>query len=256
MIYVNGLAVNTTMFPDNTSQVWKLPINTYYKHVSIVWKYSYESEVMQLAQLKALLDTNGLTTDLDIQYLPYARQDKRIDNNATFALEVFANILNGMKFDKIAIQDPHSDVALKLINNCYAYYPVRQVEQVLKETNSTLVCYPDSGAVNKYSHIYEHQYTWAVKRRDQLTGEILDVYIAEPEIVKDQNILIVDDICDGGRTFTEVAKLLYAAGAKEVNLFVTHGLFTKGLRPLKDAGIINAYTPTGVVLKSHFQEGY
>lgn len=259
MIYVNGLAVNTTMFPDNTSQVWKLPLDSYNHHVSIVWKYSYESEVMQLAQLKALLDTKGLTTDLDIHYLPYARQDKKIDNNATFALEVFANILNGMKFDKIAIQDPHSNVSLALINNSYAYYPYNQLRKVWQDTKADYVCYPDKGAVSKYGNLYEYPSIYAWKERNQSTGEITNcgVIMDSPDAeLKNKRILIVDDICDGGRTFIELAKLLYAGGAKEVNLFVTHGLFTKGLRPLKEAGIVNCYTPNGVVLKSHFQESY
>jgi ribose-phosphate pyrophosphokinase len=43
-------------------------------------------------------------------------------------------------------------------------------------------------------------------------------------------VLIVDDICDGGGTFIGIAKAL----PKDVKkyLYVTHGIFSKGLREL------------------------
>ena len=46
--------------------------------------------------------------------------------------------------------------------------------------------------------------------------------------VEGKNCLIVDDICDGGRTFTDLAKKLNDKGAKELYLFVSHGIFSKG----------------------------
>lgn len=253
MIYVNGVAVNTTVFPDNTSQVWKLPVDSYKRHVSVVWKFSHEGEVMQLAQLKALLDYECLTADLDIEYLPYGRQDKHVSNDATFALRVFANILNDMEFPVVHIQDPHSEAAIELIKNSYAYYPRKELAKMVDKCKSDLVCYPDSGAARKYGMIYDYAFVECNKVRNQATGEITGVKLIGT--VEDQVVLIVDDICDGGRTFIEVAKVLYEAGAKRVDLFVTHGLFTKGLRPLRDADIIHVYTPKGEVLQSDFQKG-
>ena len=41
--------------------------------------------------------------------------------------------------------------------------------------------------------------------------------------------VITDDICDGGYTFIKVAEQLKAKGADKVVLFVTHGIFAKGL---------------------------
>lgn len=254
MIYVNGEAVNTTRFPDNTSQVWKLPINKYKSHVSVVWTYSHEAEVLELAQLKAILNQNNLTADLDITFLPYARQDKEISNDTTFGLTIFAEFLNRMRFDAVAIQDPHSQVALDLIDRSYAYYPHKEVEKVFMDTKSDFVCYPDEGASKKYGELYPFHFIKAEKKRDQSTGAILGTTVLGP--VAGYSILIVDDICDGGATFKFLAQKLIADGAKEVNLFVTHGLFTKGLRPLKESGITNVYTPKGIVLKSHFQESY
>ena len=46
-------------------------------------------------------------------------------------------------------------------------------------------------------------------------------------------------------TFKLLAKDLLAAGAKEVNLFVTHGIFSKGLRTLRNSGINRIFTKDG-----------
>ena len=85
------------------------------------------------------------------------------------------------------------------------------------------------------------------KVRDQLSGKITSYELkGKPE---GMNVMIVDDICDGGATFVILAKALYEGGAKEVNLFVTHGIFSKGLEPLKEAGIKRIFTQDGEACK-------
>lgn len=46
--------------------------------------------------------------------------------------------------------------------------------------------------------------------------------IINREIVKDKNILIVDDICSKGGTFYHSAQALKDAGAADIYLFITH----------------------------------
>jgi ribose-phosphate pyrophosphokinase len=44
-----------------------------------------------------------------------------------------------------------------------------------------------------------------------------------------KDFLIVDDICDGGRTFIELAKVLRPWTTGKIYLYVTHGIFSNGL---------------------------
>lgn len=142
--------VSPTVFPDNTSQIWKLPKSLFdHKHLSIIWDFTHEGEIVQLAQLKALLDASGITSDLHLSYLPYGRQDKEVSNTSTFALTVFAEMLNALQFDRVTITDPHSNEALRLISHSDAQYPLRTIQQVFEMTNSDVVCYPDKGALKK-----------------------------------------------------------------------------------------------------------
>lgn len=250
MLLIDYVPINVTIFPDNTSQVWKLSEEILKKtNVTITWKFESEEEFLHLAQLKCLLDKYGIKSNLKLTYLPYARQDKEVSNDRTFALRPFAKLLNSLSFEEIFIMDPHSNVALELINSSVAEFPELELASVFHETKFDLVCYPDKGAVEKYSKIYdfifvdENMCISGEKIRDQQTGQITNYQLIGD--AKGKTVLIVDDICDGGSTFIHLSKALYEAGAKEVNLFVTHGIFSKGLQVLKDAGIKRIFTEDG-----------
>lgn len=246
MIYLNGLPVRPTIFPDNTSQVWKIPQELLVpgEPHTIKWDYEHEGEFIHVAQLKALLDTLSGATDLVMPYLPYARQDKEVSNNSTFALRVFADLINSLNFDRVTIVDPHSDVA-QLIESVEFQYPIGMLMSVFDSTQTDIVCYPDQGALKKYSVLYpDVPYIYSEKIREQSTGAITYHFlVGDPSGKK---VLIVDDICDGGATFIILAKLLLKAGATEVNLFVTHGLFTKGMKPLLESGIKRVFARNGI----------
>jgi ribose-phosphate pyrophosphokinase len=250
MIYLNNTLIVPTLFSDNTSQVWKLPeslLNA--PKFEVDWEFTHEGEFMHLAQLKDLLDNYMVDTKLTLKYLPYARQDKEISNSTTFALRSFSFLLNSLNFSHVAISDPHSKVALDFINNSYAYYPTDLIHNIGFETKTNLVVYPDKGALEKYSKVYPFNHIYGEKVRDQLTGNITSYKLIGSPAGK--NVLIVDDICDGGATFKILAVDLYNAGAKEVNLFVTHGIFSKGLRTLKEAGIQRIFSADGEVFEDH-----
>ncbi len=247
MIYLNNVQVVPTRFPDNTTQIWKLDEKLLHEKFNIVkWDFQNESEFLELAQLKTLLDEYSDDNRLYISYLPYARQDKEVTNNSTFALTSFAGLLNSLNFDEVILTDPHSQVALNCIINSRATYPIDMVEKALRHTKSSLICYPDKGALTKYTKVYNElpqTYIFGEKVRDQETGEILKYDLVGE--CQWQKVLIVDDICDGGATFKILTKELIAKGALEVNLFVTHGIFSKGLKTLHDVGISRIFTKNG-----------
>lgn len=251
MIYLNGDVVNVTLFPDNTSQVWKLDENHFNANeVTILWEFSHEGEIMHIAQLKRLLNVSGVVKRvyLQIDYLPYGRQDKAVSNDATFALWPFASIINSLNFEEVFIMDPHSKIALSAIDRSRAVYPHGPVQQAFTITRSEIVCYPDKGAKNKYQDLYKFDARiFGNKTRDQATSRITGYELVGE--CTDRRILIVDDICDGGATFKILAAALYEGRAEDVNLFVTHGLFSQGLKPLFNAGISRIFTNKGEAIQ-------
>ena len=68
----------------------------------------------------------------------------------------------------------------------------------------------------------------ADKIRSTDTGEITGTVVYS-EHIGSKDFLIADDICDGGRTFIELAKVLRPLTDGKIYLYVTHGIFSKGL---------------------------
>ena len=83
------------------------------------------------------------------------------------------------------------------------------------------------------------------KLRNINTGEIRGTKVHSTGFLN-HDCVIVDDICDGGRTFIEIAKVLKQKGAGKIKLYVTHGIFSKGL-DVFDGLIDEIYTMKGRV---------
>jgi ribose-phosphate pyrophosphokinase len=247
MIKLNGHPITTTIFPDKTSQVWKID-KSYFNRVNgkgniIRWEFEHEGEFMHLAQLRMLMDQEafGFYLVLELPYLPYARQDKEVTNESTFALRSFCKLVNTLDFDEVKVFDPHNAaLTSELLWGTEIEMP--NFEPLLKELDA-LPVYPDKGAAKRYNDNHTIVFD---KVRDPLTGTITGIELAKGTI-EPRAYIILDDICDGGKTFIEVSKKLYEAGAKDVYLYVSHGIFSKGLEPLREAGIHRIFTRKGEI---------
>jgi ribose-phosphate pyrophosphokinase len=79
------------------------------------------------------------------------------------------------------------------------------------------------------------------------TGNILRTEIPVLDQHEKLKYVIVDDICDGGRTFIELAKAIHnSRPTAEVYLVVTHGIFSSGFlelsREIKKVYCTNSYS--------------
>lgn len=178
--------------------------------------------------------SRNTTKVLDIGYMPAARQDRVCETGEALSLSVYASLINSIKADKVIIQDPHSDVTSALINHIQIISQTELITEKLgdklKSANLTLVS-PDAGALKKiYSTAKKLNLPVleASKKRDTATGMITHTHIDDSNPLP-QSVIIVDDICDGGRTFIELAKLLRQKGVETIYLYVTHGIFSQGL---------------------------
>jgi ribose-phosphate pyrophosphokinase len=67
------------------------------------------------------------------------------------------------------------------------------------------------------------------------TGNILHTEIPVLDQHNDLTYVIIDDICDGGRTFIELAKVIKEGRpTAKVFLIVTHGIFSAGFKTLNE----------------------
>ncbi len=165
---------------------------------------------------------------LECPYLPYARQDRVCETGEAFSLRVIADILNLQNYEKIVVWDVHSDVAMGVLNRCENVSAASLIPKTITE-DSVLVA-PDAGAMKRVlacAKAFSRPMITAEKIRNTNTGEITETKVHSGPI-GDQSFLIIDDICDGGRTFTELAKVLRPLTTGKINLWVTHGIFSQG----------------------------
>jgi ribose-phosphate pyrophosphokinase len=252
-----------THFPDGTSQAWQ--VENLDRVTIILWRFEEESELINIFQLINLIGYTRLNCTfkgvntffpkavyfynppihLVIPYLPYARQDKEIDNNKTFALRTLLCLFREFLITSIWTYDIHS-----LTEEINSLYPTKFHETVHNLHPTSLICYPDKGAYERYKNSFpNHQSFYFEKLRNQQTGEIINYTIAgiNENDLYSNDILIVDDICDGGNTFIKATEYLRCKSVGNIDLAVSHGLFTKGRDILYNAGIRQIHTTNSVL---------
>lgn len=200
-----------------------------------------------------------------IPYVPYARQDRVMVPGESLSIKVFAGLLNNLQLDKVIVFDPHSDVTPALINNCVIIPNYEMVNYFLAELQlkDFVLVSPDLGAYKKVDKLaqqigYKGEIATGIKVRNLETGEILrsDVNTAD---LGGKPCLIVDDICDGGRTFIELAAALKAKGAGDLYFIASHGVFShNAIERLQEAGYKNVCSSNSIsdIESSGFYKSY
>lgn len=182
-----------------------------------------------------------VTLDLYMPYVPYARQDRRMVPGDPLSIRVVADLINACRFGQVLVLDPHSDVTTAVIDRCRPLPIHENVARAIEACGATRIVIPDAGAAKRVHGILRsledrcaHVTTvQAMKTRDVTRrGTITGMQLETDADVTAQGCLIVDDICDGGRTFLSLSKLLRNHGASSVYLYATHGIFAHGLEPL------------------------
>ncbi|BBE75378.1 MULTISPECIES: ribose-phosphate diphosphokinase [Phytobacter] len=212
------------------------------------------NDFMLLAQLVDAVRhvTDIAVSHLELAWLPWARQDRHMVNGDSFALKVFANQLNTLNFNKVFLLDPHSDAAAAAINNSVVIAQetcLMKSENLLQAINTgkLMLVAPDAGALKKIHNVAKasgaRDYAILTKERDVATGNLTGFSLVSGNVAG-KDVLIVDDLCDAGGTFIGSAQVLRDAGARSVSLYVTHGVFSKGVENLLNNGIDAIYTTT------------
>lgn len=221
-------------------------------------------DVMILARVNDILREMNFVVEVIIMYLPYGRDDRQFyegKGKASFGLETFAKLLNAMEFSVVHLIDPHSKVAASRINNVITHDAVSTLvtsynllENICKDAQRFVIVAPDTGALhraNDFASQLSKQYSlmshitietvFCKKTRD---GSDVSITLASPmsDIVPDfgnATVVVIDDICDGGATFVELAKVIYDHtphfAIKSLHLVVTSTIQESALLKLAHA---------------------
>lgn len=241
------IAFNRSVYSGGEVSV-RLTSNLSYESLSMTAEIRNSEDFMELVMLTDAIRRNHpkMPIYLTIPYFPYARQDRVCNSGEALGARVFADLINSLKFEHVTVWDAHSDVVGAVLDRCYIVHCENFVRWIDGVNKMTLVA-PDAGAAKKVKQCADlvgTKYVTAHKVRDPKTGNITGTGL-DTDAKFPGDVLMVDDICDGGRTFIELARVIrkqMKKGAK-LHLYVTHGIFSKGLGVLRDAGIDNVFCP-------------
>jgi ribose-phosphate pyrophosphokinase len=181
-------------------------------------------------------------------YVPYfigARSDRKfLDGGVNYLKQVICPIINSLNFVTVVVLDPHSDVLEACLNNyekvnnhTLVKYSLSKIDNKNGAQDRICLVSPDAGAYKKIFDVAKkfgiENIITATKVRDMRSGNILRTEIPTLNQHADLKYVIIDDICDGGRTFIELAKAIKGSRpSAKVYLVVTHGIFTAGFKEL------------------------
>lgn len=217
---------------------------------TIYTRLNGSEDIMKLFMAANLFDKVHVV----LPYLPYARQDRACRTGEPFSLKVLANLFNSQKFKSVKVLDVHSSASEMLFKNLTNVSNYWFVDDVLHETKldpkEICIVSPDAGALKKVKHLAEElgglKTLPCFKHRSLENGGIESVYIPEDKLDPNLHYIIVDDICDGGRTFISLAEALKEKGARNIQVAVAHGIFSNGIIPLLNVGIQKVWTTTSI----------
>lgn len=208
----------------------------------IIWSPIHDST--DLMELLVLTDAYkryyGKTPSVCIPYIPYARQDRVANDGEALTIKIFADIINSQGYPTIYVMDPHSDVSTALINNVKVIRKIDDayLRSIVENYDKYVVLAPDAGAYKRLCKVIKDvPLIYATKQRDTRTGALSNVELHTGNLnIMGKTLLVVDDICDGGGTFLLLSdELRRNKIPNQLMLYVTHGIFSRGVGRIKEA---------------------
>lgn len=212
-----------------------------------------ESRIRTFRDLEIIIASNQALRGIGVKsvsfYIPFlmgSRSDRKFrEGGVNYLKSVICPVINSQGFSEVITLDPHSDVLEACLNNYRKINNFTLVKNSLAEIDNKngaqdriVLVSPDGGALKKIFDVAEEfkipNIVTAMKHRDIQTGKITHTEVPNlSNYGKDHKFVIIDDICDGGRTFIELAKEIRKQNeTSEIFLVVTHGVFSNGLYEL------------------------
>ena len=240
-----NISVASKIFPDGESYV-RLEGDVKAENVAIVQTTCPPMQDGRLFQLAFMADAakrgGAVKVTAVVPYLAYARQDKTFLWGEGISIETIARMLKASGIDELITVNIHSEPALKQFTfpaKTLSAIPLLSKYFVDKGFKGAFALSPDKGAMyiaQQAQEVLGGDCGHLSKTRNRYTGQT--VQTAEGLNVKDQTVIILDDIISTGGTIVGAAKILREQGAKHVFCACVHGLLIgDAQKRILDAGV-------------------
>ncbi len=181
-------------------------------------------------------------------FLGYARQDKKHRGREPITARLVCDLFKQAGADRIMAVDLHTSQIQGFfdgpVDHLFALPIIaRHIKQTV-DTSQVTVVSPDAGRVRvaeKWTDTLGAPLAIIHKRRDPDVPNQVKMFEVVGE-VKGRICVIVDDMIDTGGTIVKAAETLFEAGAKDVIVTATHGIFSEPAKArLSESGISKVY---------------
>ncbi len=189
-------------------------------------------ELLLAAQTARTLGARHLT--LVAPYMAYMRQDIAFHPGEAISQRIVGRFLAGL-FDAVITVDPHLHRVATLLeaipladaNNAIVLSgaPLLSDLVVTKRQRPMLVGPDEESAQWVAQAALRHGLEHAVCHKVRSGDRLVDVALPDMSF-KDRQVVLMDDMVSTGHTAAQAARRLLAAGAKSVDVAVTHALFS------------------------------
>ena len=251
MIWVNGKKIEQDHFSAGELKIKLFGCGK--ERMDIVWHYENDAELFTIMCIRDYYASHKAI--LYIPYLPHARMDRVKNPEDVFTLRTFARVINSMNFERVYVWDAHSNVGPALIDRCHDVNALTWIQEAITQLGyakeNICLFFPDEGAQKRYGAMFpDYTQAFGIKNRNWETGKIEDYMIVGEDNVKDNHILIIDDICSYGNTFVKAAEALHEAGANGIDLYITHCEEAVAKGDVFKCGLIDKVFTTGSLVRS------
>ena len=165
-----------------------------------------------------------------IPYFGYARQDRKVVPRTSISAKLVSNLITNSGADRVVTLDLHSGQIQGFfdipVDNLFAT-PIfaRHIKRKIKTKNMIFVA-PDVGGTARARALGKMLNVGLaiVDKRRPAPGKSVVMNVIGN--VKDKTCIIVDDIIDSGGTIVNAAKILKQRGARDVHVYVSHGVLS------------------------------
>ena len=197
-----------------------------------------------LLSIDALKRSSAKNITAVMPYFGYARQDRKVVPRTSISAKLVSNLIEKAGADRVVTVDLHSGQIQGFfdipVDNLFAT-PIfaRHIKKKLKKNNIICVA-PDVGGTARaraLGKLLNVDLAIVDKRRPSPgKSEVMNVI----GNVKNKTCILVDDIIDSGGTIVNAARELKKRGAKDVHVYVTHGVLSgNAVEKIKKSSIKN-----------------
>jgi ribose-phosphate pyrophosphokinase len=170
-------------------------------------------------------------------YYGYARQDRKDGIRGAVGAKVMADMFTACGVTQIISSDLHADqiqgfwnIPVDTVSGHYIFMPY--IRKLLNNKTITDLCLvsPDAGGVKRVDNFFkilnkeaEVSFAMISKRRDK-PNEVASMDLIG--IVKDKDVIIIDDMVDTAGTLCMAADKIKSEGARSVRAICTHGILS------------------------------